>query len=411
MVCQGHPALARGGNEIAAYELFRQLAAVPGHDAWFLGCHAGGQEAGVELRGRITQPFGEREYVYAPPTADWFRFANRDPQFAPEFVALLAALAPDIVHFHGFGNVGIEAPGIARRARPEARILLTLHEYAAICAHHGQMVKRPGRELCYGASLAACSRCFPEHGPSGMFLRESYIRLGLEAVDRFIAPSAFLRERFIAWGIEPERIVHVPNVVAPVAEPEAAASSKREPDGRFRVGFFGKVTPMKGIGVLLEAARVLHQGGNRVVQFDIHGTLDGQPEEMRAETLRLLNTATPNVRVRGAYAPEEVDRLMQATDAVVVPSIWWENAPVVIEEARRNGRPVICSDIGGMAEAVRDGIGGERFPAGDADALAELLDRVAAMPYSLSVTTLPRAFPCETMSEHMEVYRTVPRRV
>jgi len=59
-----------------------------------------------------------------------------------------------------------------------------------------------------------------------------------------------------------------------------------------------------------------------------------------------------------------------------VPSIWWENSPVVIQEALRNRRPVICSDIGGMAEKVRDGVDGFHFAAGNPLALAALIRRM-----------------------------------
>ena len=68
---------------------------------------------------------------------------------------------------------------------------------------------------------------------------------------------------------------------------------------------------------------------------------------------------------------------MQSVDAVLVPSIWWENSPVVIQEALRNRRPVICSDIGGMSEKVRDGIDGFHFPVGNVMALTDLLRRFA----------------------------------
>ena len=64
---------------------------------------------------------------------------------------------------------------------------------------------------------------------------------------------------------------------------------------------------------------------------------------------------------------------MRAVDWVVVPSIWWENAPLVIHEARAAGRPVICSGIGGMAELVEDGVTGLHVPPGDAAALAETM--------------------------------------
>jgi glycosyltransferase involved in cell wall biosynthesis len=69
---------------------------------------------------------------------------------------------------------------------------------------------------------------------------------------------------------------------------------------------------------------------------------------------------------------------MQSVHAVLVPSIWWENSPLVIQEAIRNRRPVICSDIGGMAEKVRDGIDGYHFAAGNPIALVSLVKRLLA---------------------------------
>jgi hypothetical protein len=73
---------------------------------------------------------------------------------------------------------------------------------------------------------------------------------------------------------------------------------------------------------------------------------------------------------------------MGDVDWVVVPSVWWENSPLVIQEAFQRGRPVICSDIGGMAEKVADGVDGLHFRAGDPEALAATIARAATDPGS-----------------------------
>jgi len=65
---------------------------------------------------------------------------------------------------------------------------------------------------------------------------------------------------------------------------------------------------------------------------------------------------------------------------VVVPSIWWENSPLVIQEAFAAGRPVICSDIGGMAEKVTDGVNGLHFRVGDPEDLAATIHRAVITP-------------------------------
>jgi glycosyltransferase involved in cell wall biosynthesis len=65
---------------------------------------------------------------------------------------------------------------------------------------------------------------------------------------------------------------------------------------------------------------------------------------------------------------------------VVVPSIWWENSPLVIQEARMNHRPVIASGVGGMAEKVRHEVDGLHFPVGDAHGLADTIRRAIESP-------------------------------
>ena len=89
------------------------------------------------------------------------------------------------------------------------------------------------------------------------------------------------------------------------------------------------------------------------------------------------------MRYHGPYQNEAVDRLMQTVDVVLVASTWWENSPVVIQEALRNRRPIICSDIGGMAEKVRDGIDGLHFPVNSPLGLANVIRDLAKRPARL----------------------------
>jgi glycosyltransferase involved in cell wall biosynthesis len=117
------------------------------------------------------------------------------------------------------------------------------------------------------------------------------------------------------------------------------------------------------------------------VRLWLHGAnLDVQDEKFRAEFGDLLDAARDNVMMVGRYRPEELPRLMSEIDWVVIPSIWWENSPLVIQEAFFHGRPIICSDIGGMAEKVIDGANGLHFRAGDPRSLARVLHRATTEP-------------------------------
>ncbi len=399
IAAHSHPAVSRGGAEIAAWRHHGAMREA-GWQSWFMGA---AREAATRAGSAITQPFGPDQFLYTSTSFDWFKFANPDPNFPREFRAMLRDLRPDVVHFHHYAVFGVESFLHIRETLPECRIVLTLHEYQAICNHYGQMVKRERQELCHGASLRECNRCFPEYSRADFFLRQTYAQRFFALVDHFVSPSRFLADRYIAWGLDPARVSVIENIIA--APTETATPAR--PGARLRIGYFGQISSLKGIDVLLDAAALLEADGNTAVQIEVHGDHTNQPAEFQARfTARLAETGR-NVRFHGPYGNEQVDRLMRGVEAVVVPSIWWENAPVVIQECLRNRRPVICSDIGGMAEKVRDGVDGLHFPVGDAVALADLMAELAAdrsrLP-ALAKTMRGPAGHDETLAEHLRLY-------
>jgi glycosyltransferase involved in cell wall biosynthesis len=105
-----------------------------------------------------------------------------------------------------------------------------------------------------------------------------------------------------------------------------------------------------------------------------------QGHEYRQTFEQLLADTRGVVTMVGQYAPAELPRLMEQIDWVVVPSIWWENSPLVIQEAFAHGKPVICSDIGGMAEKVTHGVNGLHFRVGDPSSLADVLREAVSTP-------------------------------
>ena len=403
-----HPLISNGGAEIAAFRLFAELAACPNTEAWFLGCDTrmGAGRDGVAL----TQPFTPREYVYSTNGQfDWFRFANADPRLPGEMEALLTELQPDIVHLHHYVNFGVETLGTIRRTLPNAQIIVTLHEYLAICNHFGQMVKRGHFSLCDRASLDACSKCFPAIDRADFFMRDLYIKLFFDQVNQFIAPSRFLAARYEAWGIPRERISVIENIIAPpiaAAEIVGSKTLAEQMATPLRIGFFGQISRLKGIAVLMDCAAILAKQPVKI-SFDIFGDYKGQPQEFQDEFLAQLATVTHNVNYRGAYRQDQVDQLMRSVDAVLVPSIWWENSPVVIQEAFRNNRPVICSDIGGMAEKVRDGVDGYHFPVGSGLELSYVLTRLHNDRGALDAMRQTMGRPPSgesTLAEHVTLY-------
>ncbi len=398
-----HPRVQNGGSEVASYALFDRLRSRSDIKAWYCGCS---RTASFARAGQsITQPFERDEYLYTLGQFEWFKFANRDTAFARDFRTLLRNLRPDIVHFHHYINFGMEVFGYVREVLPDARIILTLHEFLAICHQQGQMVTRPQGKLCRRSGYVECSRCFPEFQSADFFIRDVYIKHFLKHVHHFLAPSHFLARRYVDWGIPEGQISVVENVSTPPA-PHPVRSARRP--GILRVGFFGQISLLKGIQVVIDAAALLDQEQRGDILFAVHGDHSNQPASFQTEFLSQVEAFGSNIVFEGAYANGDVDQLMAEVDVVLVPSVWWENSPVVIQEAFRNGRPVICSNIGGMAEKVTPGRTGLHFQAGSARALAGVLKTLVADPVQLGVLEgeVARLPPGEDpLAAHLRLYR------
>ena len=400
-----HPAVSKGGAEIAAYQMHKAFNSKPGVASTFLA--ASGGKVQERLGARFVQPFGPGEWVYSGAGFDHWIHANPDPEFPPEFAALLREIRPDVVHLHHYTNFGVETLLHIRRTLPEAAIVVTLHEYLAICNHFGQMVKRPKLGLCDKAAPRDCARCFPERSEQDFFLRDVYLRRFLLLADHFVSPSRFLAERYVAWGIDPRRLSVIENGMPEHGLAPAEAPCPDPEDGVV-LGFFGQISRLKGIDVLLDAAELLEKQEVKGLRIDIHGDYAGQPPAFRELFEARLAKLPGNVRYCGPYENRRVHQLMRSVQGVLVPSIWWENSPLVIQEALLNRRPVITADIGGMAEKVRDGLDGFHFQAGSPFALASLLRGLAARPERLATLQPSLAIPPsvqDTAAATLKLYR------
>lgn len=205
-------------------------------------------------------------------------------------------------------------------------------------------------------------------------MRKARLLSLLDEIDLFIAPSRDLRDRFVAWGVPAERISIIPNSV-PVAR-KSAQEPRAQPD---RFAYFGNLADHKGVKVLLKASALL---ARREVDLRVtlYGRLNHPSKQAEQNFNDALAVAAPLAQYVGPYDRSEVQDLMALVDWVVLPSIWFENAPLVLLEARRAGRPVICTALGGMQEMVRDSIDGFLVPRNDPAALAEKMAAVSKDP-------------------------------
>ena len=362
VISHGHPDFSLGGGEIAAYNLFKAYKEREDvEDAWFLARADRGRGATGQIRKRR-----DNEYLWEQAIHDWhnMKAANQDC-LTTWFEDLIRALKPTLVNMHHFAHMGLEFIQVIKRVDPSIRLFLTLHEYMAICKHNGQMVKTgEGNKLCSSESLDECRQCFPENTAEDFWLRKHYFKRHFDLIDGFVSPSEFLRQRYITWGIPEDRIVMIENGQKDI--PPLPPRELQEGNKRNRFAYFGQVNPYKGIDILLESLRSLSKKERSTLTVEIHGAnLDTQTGEFQERVKKLAKPLLKDGSLRwvGPYRPDEQLARLQEVDWVIVPSIWWENSPMVIQEASIAGRPLIVSNIGGMAEKVRDGIDGLHFSA------------------------------------------------
>ncbi|TNF56368.1 MAG: glycosyltransferase, partial [Burkholderiales bacterium] len=356
VMAHAHPDFSLGGGEIAAYNLFKAYKDNPDvQDAWFLAR----ADRGRGPTGQITlrRP---NEYLWEQAVHDWHMMkAVHQESVTTWFADLIRGLRPTVVHTHHYAHLGLEYLRVIKQVDPAIKIMMTLHEYMAICRNNGQMIKTGSFKLCSRATHDECHQCFPDKSPEDFWLRKHYFMSHFELVDQFVSPSEFLRQRYIDWGLPAGKIVVIENGQSD--EPPLPPRPLAEGETRNRFGFFGQINPFKGLDVLLQALHEMPKAERKKIVLEVHGAnLEHQSAEFqkKIEELRRPLIKQGVVQWVGPYQPHELRSRMANVDWVVVPSIWWENSPMVIQEALVCGRPLLVSDIGGMKEKALHATGG-----------------------------------------------------
>ncbi|MFT4933466.1 MAG: glycosyltransferase involved in cell wall biosynthesis [Pseudoalteromonas distincta] len=280
---------------------------------------------------------------YDPARARWIRdIVKRDGIALVHVHNAFPRLTPAV-------HIGASAGGAA--------VVQTLHNYRLVCAN--ALMLRDGKvcELCLdGHSWPALKhRCYRGSLPGTLAVvrmqRRMRARLWRDSVDQFVALTGFAAGKFTDSGLPADRISVKPNFRAPA--PTSSAS---------RQGFLfvGRLSPEKGVDVLLDAWRRLP---------DLHLTIVGDGPDAAA----LRERAPGNVTFTGPLSPDDVQMHMLRAVALVMPSVWYEGFPMTIVEAYASGLPVIASRLGSLAEIVRHGETGLLFEPGSAELLATAL--------------------------------------
>jgi len=316
---------------------------------------------------------------------------------ARHFAAIVRDVSPDIVHFFHLSRLGAMLIDVVEKAGipafftptdfwsvcPTSQLLL---DGGKVCsgpsAHGGNCVKHVaaltrGRKVKWITRFvpdgladwvvgATSAGRMPDYHQSGevaaMGRRKGFIVDRLNALRAIVSPTRLMTDVLIHNGVDPRRIVQ--SAYGIDIDNYAERKPSTGADQKLTIAFIGTLAPHKGCHVLIEAMRGVPADR---VRLKIYGKETDFPEYF--STLKASAAALPQVEFCGTFPNHQIGDVLAGIDVLVVPSLWYENTPLVIYSALAARCPVIASDFPGMSEVVRHRVNGLTFTPGDAPAL------------------------------------------
>ena len=396
-----------GGTEVLTFQVAREMQR-RGHAVEVLACED--WQGAAPVAGADDRYEGvpvHRLQLNAAMSRDPVRAQYHFPAVEGYLLPRLRARPPDVIHVHHFGHVTTAVATAAFELG--IPVLFTATDFWLICPT--AQLLRYDQSLCNGpTNISKCAKCVaatyrrarpyrgllgavpeplfnfaaqhlapplaalpPARALAALVERAGWNRQIAAKFSRLLVASRFMREKFIENSLPAEKMellgFGIDTAWAAELPPRQFASP-------LRVGFIGAFSPHKGAHILVEAFRRLKAGGR--ARLDLYGRLDFAPPY--GDELQAAARAVEGIRFRGAFPHQEIARVLGEMDVLVIPSVWYENSPLVLLTALAARLPVIVSDMGGLTELVEDAGSGLVTPAGDAEALAAALARCLGEP-------------------------------
>jgi len=288
-----------------------------------------------------------------------------DPRVYWAVVSEIRRVRPDLVHVHNVSGATL-APFVAcdQMGIP---VVLTLHDHWLLCPNN-TLYRGDGVSCDPSEAPDGCGRCFRryEFWANIPKRRQVFSRL-VGNVRRFITPSQGTAARHVAAGYDRGRFrvipygIH-PEAFLPLSDP-VLRGYVRQSVYTPTLLYAGALVEMKGIRTIAGAVPLLTR------YFNTQFLVAGGGDRSSVSVLRRLDPRV--VKLLGRVPFQEMRHLYACADLTIVPSICYDNSPMVIYESLLSGTPVVGADIGGIPELLRDGETGYVFPPDDAGALAE----------------------------------------
>lgn len=350
------------GGSLAPQRLARELQK-RGHSVYvYAGWYGDGRrpletfdekgDDGIPVRWIVTTPF-----------TVWDVRENFDnPSVARDFAGHVAALRPEIVHFHSLQGLGANLVDVAAAAG--ARVVVTAHDFWWHCGRQFLVDK----QFSPCSLVVDCGNCPCEIDHRWLERRNAWLAQRLARADVVLAVSKSAAEVLAANGVDQHKLrVDENGLDLPIGLGPRTA----EHHGPVRFAYMGGSDPMKGVHVLVDAARALAEvGGWSLTLYGAERYLAGAGVDLRGLP----------VESRPPFSPSEADAVFSQTDVLVVPSVMRESYSLVTREALQRGIPVVVTDTLGPEEVVTNGDNGMVVPAADVASLATAMRDLAASP-------------------------------
>jgi glycosyltransferase involved in cell wall biosynthesis/MoaA/NifB/PqqE/SkfB family radical SAM enzyme len=386
-VIHGYPPRYNAGSEVYSQTLCQELA--ERHEVHVFTRQEDNFEPDYTLHSEMdpTDPRVILHVINMPKTRNQTRYRHEAIDHC--FDGIISRIQPDVVHVGHLNHLSTSILEVT--AKRDIPLIYTLHDYWLMCPR-GQFIQRNSEipwQICDGQDDAKCAQqCYqgffsgsPEESKSDLAYwkewvgnRMDHIRKIGSLVDYFIAPSQYLLNRYRdEFGLEESKLIYMDYGF----ERDRLQNRSRKEGEPFVFGYIGTHIPAKGIQDLIQAFSQLKQ--------DCLLRIWGRPREDTQALKSIVSSFSKSTQDRIEWHPEYrnqeiVKDVFNHVDAIVVPSIWVENSPLVIHEALQVKVPVITADIGGMSEYVHHEKNGLLFSHRDVNSLAQQMGNLAKDP-------------------------------
>ncbi len=357
-------ALARRGYEVAVFYVTANHPTI--HQPYYLEYKI---DQGVHLYGVYNRPIvfldalnPEREI--------------KDERIVQLFAQVVDEFRPNIVHYNNFLGISFAIGKIPySKGIPS---VFTTHNYHIIdpmlYLYRSDLSLWHNTDFFHNSELA---RNYPNLQNSYRKRIEAAKKLVNEHITYTLAVSRRVKELFVEFGINPDKITIVHQVPEQAQKLTSLNINNRLPEYPLQFGYIGGVMPHKGAHILVQAAQSIPK---EKAEFLVYGFVS-------PDYLRLLECLDVNKRINfmGKYNTDELPKIAEHLDAIVLPSVWEDCAPLVIAEALAMKLPVIASSIGGFPDFVKDGINGKLYSHSSPSELTKILWDVVENPELINI--------------------------